>query len=222
MNIRMLRRSSFIVGICIAIMLSACSSSKKTTTQTITSTISESDKSALVGVRSDIAIGTTASSLIAKKMSANKLSLQSILTDASLDDATDVNDLQAIKITFSNSILFSTNSSTLSSTAKTTLTSFAQLLENELIDTNLTIFGHTDNTGSHDANQHVSEARATAVAKFLLTEGIDTLRITTCGLSYDDPIAENYTSEGRAQNRRVEIYISAAASMLQKAEAGEL
>lgn len=219
MSIKILR---IVACICIPIVFSACSSSKKTTTQTVASTISESDKSALVGVRSDVAIGTTAGSLIARKMKADKQSLTTILSDATVVDATDINGLQAIKITFSNSILFSTNSSTLNSTAKTTLNSFVQLLENELIDTNLTIFGHTDNTGSHDANQRVSEARAAAVASYLQLQNIDSLRITTRGLSYDDPIAENYTAEGRAQNRRVEIYVSASAAMLQKAEAGEL
>lgn len=219
MNIKILRVA---VCVCIAIAFSACSSSKKNATQTIASTISEADKSAIVGVRSDVAIGTTASSLIARKMKAEKQSLSSILADATIAEATDINGLQAIKITFSNSILFSTNSSTLNSTAKTTLNSFAQLLENELIDTNLTIFGHTDNTGSHEANQRVSEARAMTVASYLQSQNIDSLRITTHGLSYDDPIAENYTSDGRAQNRRVEIYISASAAMLQKAEAGEL
>lgn len=219
MSIKILR---IVACICIAIAFSACSSSKKTTTQTVVSTISESDKSALVGVRSDVAIGTTAGSLIARKMKADKQSLAAILSDATVVDAIDINGLQAIKITFSNSILFSTNSSTLNSTAKTALNSLAQLLENELIDTNLTIFGHTDNTGSHDANQRVSEARAAAVSSYLQLQNVDSLRITTRGLSYDDPIAENYTAEGRAQNRRVEIYVSASAAMLQKAEAGEL
>ena len=47
-------------------------------------------------------------------------------------------------------------------------------------------------------------------------------RLTTEGLAFDQPVADNSTAEGRAQNRRVEIYITANADMIKKAESGQL
>ena len=91
-----------------------------------------------------------------------------------------------------------------------------------MTDTNVSIFGHTDNTGSREVNQKVSEQRAKAVADFLSSKGIASGRMTTTGMAFDDPVADNSTAEGRAQNRRVEIYISANQAMIDAAEAGTL
>lgn len=74
-------------------------------------------------------------------------------------------------------------------------------------DTNLRISGHTDNTGSREHNLTLSAQRAAAVADYLIGQGVDTLRIVTRGLAFDQPIADNGTAAGRAQNRRVELYI---------------
>ena len=71
-------------------------------------------------------------------------------------------------------------------------------------------------------NERISAQRADAVASFLQSNGIDVSRITTEGKSFNEPIADNATAEGRAQNRRVEIFISANEKMIQQAEAGEL
>lgn len=60
------------------------------------------------------------------------------------------------------------------------------------------------------------------MANFLVGNGIARARITTEGLAFDQPVADNSTAEGRAQNRRVEIYITANANMIKQAEAGTL
>ena len=52
----------------------------------------------------------------------------------------------------------------------------------------------------------------------LIGQKIDPSRLTTRGLAYDDPIADNSTEEGRAQNRRVEILITANDAMIQQAQ----
>lgn len=67
--------------------------------------------------------------------------------------------------------------------------------------------GHTDNIGSHADNQVLSEARANAVASALERDGILVSRITIRGYSYDRPVADNSTDDGRTQNRRAEIRI---------------
>lgn len=140
---------------------------------------------------------------------------------AKVETVTDANDLQAIKVTFDNGILFATNSSQLSNASRDALTKFANSLKNSP-DTDVTIYGHTDNTGTREVNERVSKQRADAVANFLVGNGIARARITTEGLAFDQPVADNSTAEGRAQNRRVEIYITANANMIKQAEAGTL
>lgn len=71
----------------------------------------------------------------------------------------------------------------------------------------LRIEGHTDDRGSADANQRLSEDRAFAVMQFLTDLGIDTARIEAVGLGEESPIADNETELGRQENRRVEFHI---------------
>jgi outer membrane protein OmpA-like peptidoglycan-associated protein len=67
------------------------------------------------------------------------------------------------------------------------------------------INGHTDNTGSDELNQKLSESRANSVKQYLLENGIGENRITATGYGESKPIADNKTAAGRAMNRRVEI-----------------
>lgn len=67
--------------------------------------------------------------------------------------------------------------------------------------------GHTDNTGTHEHNQALSEARARTVASALEQRGIAASRVTTEGFSYDRPTASNDTPAGQAKNRRTEIVV---------------
>lgn len=67
------------------------------------------------------------------------------------------------------------------------------------------IVGHTDRYGSLDYNQKLSEKRAWAVTNYLIQEGVDSKTITTDGKGYGEPIADNDTYFGRAENRRVTI-----------------
>ncbi|NMG39935.1 OmpA family protein [Chelativorans sp. ZYF759] len=67
--------------------------------------------------------------------------------------------------------------------------------------------GHTDSTGSRGHNQDLSERRALSVARYLGAQGIDQRRFSVRGFADTEPAATNATPEGRAQNRRVEIYL---------------
>ena len=65
--------------------------------------------------------------------------------------------------------------------------------------------GHTDNIGTQEYNQDLSERRAKSVANYLINKGVDNNRVTTEGFGFSKPIASNKTKEGRAQNRRTEL-----------------
>ena len=68
--------------------------------------------------------------------------------------------------------------------------------------------GHTDNTGSREYNIELSQRRAEAVKAYLIGQGIDANNIKTAALGESQPIADNATAEGRAENRHVEIEVT--------------
>jgi outer membrane protein OmpA-like peptidoglycan-associated protein len=74
-------------------------------------------------------------------------------------------------------------------------------------DLQVEIEGHTDNSGTADKNQQLSEDRAMSVKTYLVNQGVSADRITTTGYGFSKPIASNKTAAGRAKNRRVVIII---------------
>src|ERR1700677_5074902 len=76
--------------------------------------------------------------------------------------------------------------------------------------------GYTDSVGSDDYNQKLSENRANAVRDFLVTQGVQPGNITAAGYGKTKPVADNSTSAGRAQNRRVNLVVSGDAIGVQE------
>jgi outer membrane protein OmpA-like peptidoglycan-associated protein len=74
--------------------------------------------------------------------------------------------------------------------------------------TYIDVLGHTDSDGSDTYNQGLSERRASAVAAYLSSHGVQSARVATRGYGETQPIASNATEEGKASNRRVEIKIA--------------
>lgn len=101
-------------------------------------------------------------------------------------------------------IYFDTDKSELKPQSFEYLDRFAEYLDVHPLY-NITITGHTDNTGSEEHNLALSKARATSVADYLIDKGIDGLRITTEGLGSSMPVMSNDTEEGRGANRRIEV-----------------
>jgi OOP family OmpA-OmpF porin len=66
---------------------------------------------------------------------------------------------------------------------------------------------HTDSTGSSRYNRRISQERANAIAKYLVSKGVKARRLDPKGYGEDKPIADNKTAAGRAKNRRVELVI---------------
>jgi outer membrane protein OmpA-like peptidoglycan-associated protein len=162
------------------------------------------------------AVGGTAGALIGRKMDKQAEELQRDLENAKVERVG-----EGIKITFDSGILFNVNSAELQPSAKTEISQLATTLK-KYPDTNIVIEGHTDNTGSRELNQSLSERRAQSVANYAAQMGVDRGRMTTSGYAFDQPVADNSTAAGRAQNRRVEIAIFANEKMKKAAERGDL
>ena len=177
-------------------------------------------KGAAIGGAIGAVAGGVAGTLIGKKMDKQARELAQI-AGAQVDTVTDVNGFEGIKVTFDNGILFGFNSSKLGNDAKASLDKFAASLLNNP-QTDVQIYGHTDNVGTRAANEKVSNARATEVQNYLTKAGVPKARMTSQGLAFDYPVASNDTEAGRAQNRRVEIYITANEDMIQAAQDGTL
>ena len=180
-------------------------------------------KGAGIGAAIGTAVGAGAGALIGKRMDKQQAELEQQMADSNvqIETVTDNNDLQAIKVTFPDGILFATGKSNLSTASISELSKFAvSLAQNP--DTDITINGHTDNTGSRAVNEKLSVERAQAVENFLIGQGLSRSRFEVNGLAYDVPVADNSSVEGRAKNRRVEIFLTASEKMIKQAQEGNL
>lgn len=103
-------------------------------------------------------------------------------------------------------LFFATNETTILPESEPELQRLLKLL-NEHPQLRIRITGHTDNVGSDQDNQILSEGRANSVRNYLIERGVDADRIEAEGKGESQPITTNDTEEGRAQNRRVEFMI---------------
>jgi outer membrane protein OmpA-like peptidoglycan-associated protein len=124
---------------------------------------------------------------------------------------------EGIKITFDSGLLFDIDKATLKQASRDNLTHLAVIL-NKYPDTNILLEGHTDATGSDEHNLALSLNRSRAVENYLAGQQVMETRFTIMGYGEDQPVASNETSEGRAQNRRVEVAIYANDKLKKTAE----
>jgi len=179
--------------------------------------IGKSGKSAAIGAAIGTAVGATTGVIIGKKM--DKVAEEAAkIEGARVDSITDANNLKAIRVTFDSGILFKTGKSDLNNKSKTALIKFSKILvDNPTMD--ISIMGHTDNTGTLELNQRLSQARAQSVADFLKLQNVPSKQLKEiAGKDYSMPVADNNTKMGREQNRRVEVYMYASEKMIDEAE----
>jgi outer membrane protein OmpA-like peptidoglycan-associated protein len=107
-------------------------------------------------------------------------------------------------------VLFDFNKYTLKSEAREKLAKVSGILL-AYPNLKLQVEGYTDNIGSDEYNQKLSEQRADSVRVYLVSQSVTDSNVSAKGLGKNDPIADNSTDKGRAQNRRVELVVSGAA-----------
>jgi outer membrane protein OmpA-like peptidoglycan-associated protein len=116
-------------------------------------------------------------------------------------------ELVAEAIVISEQVQFETGTAALKTESDAVLGQVARVLaehpELELVE----VQGHTDNTGTPELNQRLSDDRARAVVERLAAHGVQASRLTAKGYGQERPIADNATEEGRAKNRRVEFRV---------------
>ena len=105
--------------------------------------------------------------------------------------------------------LFATGNAQIKSGATANLDRLGDFL-NEYPNRTASIEGFTDSMGSEDSNQALSERRADSVKRYLVERGVQSQRLTSTGRGESAPVADNETTAGRQQNRRVEVVISQA------------
>jgi outer membrane protein OmpA-like peptidoglycan-associated protein len=230
------------LALCFALVLSGCASMNNTTKGgllgggggaalgAVLGGIIGKGKGAAIGAGIGAAVGAGAGVLIGKKM--DKAAAQAAAIEgAQVEQVTDQNGLQPVKVTFDSGILFGTGAATLSSSAKASLSKFANDVLKQNADMDVDIFGYTDNQGwknstaeqSKQKNLDLSQERAQSVSSYLMSCGITSAQIKGVqGMGEENPVADNSTAAGRQENRRVEVYMYASAQMIQQAEAGTL
>ncbi len=111
-----------------------------------------------------------------------------------------------VRITMTSHTAFDTNSTQIKPDFHSTMDKLADVMV-RYGKTTLTIVGHTDNVGSDEYNQKLSERRALSVAQYLESRRVNALRLATSGKGESQPLASNASESGRQANRRVEIYV---------------
>ena len=159
------------------------------------------------------AIGGVTGGVIGNKMDKQARQIDEALPGAGVERVG-----EGIKLVLGeNAVRFDTNKSTLTAGAKSNLDKIIPVFK-EYADTNITIFGYTDSTGSADYNLKLSGERAASVKNYLASKGLSVTRFNVQGLGIADPIASNETPDGRSKNRRVEFAITANEKMLEDAK----
>lgn len=120
-----------------------------------------------------------------------------------------------LQLDIPSDISFNVNSAAIRPAFQPILDRFAQTLVANTA-TNVQIIGHTDSTGSDAVNNPLSVNRAARTRDYLVSRGVLASRIMIDGRGSRDPIADNRTVDGRAQNRRVEIYVGQGATPQQQ------
>ncbi|MNP58287.1 Outer membrane porin F precursor [compost metagenome] len=114
---------------------------------------------------------------------------------------------EVITLNDQGAVMFAYDSAELTSSADSQLQALISKLNASSV-ASVKVIGHTDSRGSDAYNQTLSEQRASSVAEYLISQGLSPSKVTSMGRGESEPIADNDTEAGRAQNRRVELHLN--------------
>lgn len=215
----------FLIGLILILPLSSCKNWSKTAKGTTIgagagalagAVIGKAAGNTTTGAIVGAAVGGAAGASIGYYMDQQAKEIEEDLEGAKVERVG-----EGIKITFDSGILFDVNSYTLRDISRENIAKLSEILQ-KYEDTNIMVAGHTDNTGTEEYNQELSEQRAMSVAEYAAFTGVEASRMTIIGYGEQQPVADNSTAEGRQQNRRVEIAIWANDELKEAAKKGEI
>jgi outer membrane protein OmpA-like peptidoglycan-associated protein len=162
-------------------------------------------KRAAAGAAIGAAAGAAGGYLWSKHMEEQKAAMEQATqgTGVSVSKTAD----NQLKLDIPSDVSFDTGRYDIKPDLRPILDRFATTLNQNPV-TRVTIIGHTDSTGTDAINNPLSVNRAAATRDYLVARGVATDRIAIDGRGSSEPIADNNTAEGRAKNRRVEIFVA--------------
>lgn len=162
-------------------------------------------KSAATGAAIGAAVGAGGGYLWSKHMERQRAEMEQATrgTGVSVSQTSD----NRLKLDIPTDVSFDTNRHDIKPNMRPILDRFASTLNDNPVTT-VTIVGHTDNTGTDAINNPLSINRAASTRDYIVSRGVTSNRIAIDGRGSREPIADNYSEQGRAKNRRVEIFVA--------------
>jgi outer membrane protein OmpA-like peptidoglycan-associated protein len=158
-------------------------------------------------------LGSVQNSLAGTRAELDKARSETAAALASLEQVAKVKEeARGTVITLDGSVLFVSAKSELLPIAQKKLDDVAKALNDTAPEQTIVVEGHTDSNGSDASNLKLSQDRADSVRAYLVSRGVKSERITAVGKGESTPVASNDTTEGRANNRRVEIIVQPKAA----------
>lgn len=155
-------------------------------------------------------VGGAAGAVIGRRMDRQASELENSLPAAEVERVG-----EGIAVTFESGVLYPFDSDQILPAGRENLRQLANSLRS-YPETEVLIVGHTDSQGSDDYNMRLSYRRAEAARAYLASQGVNNARIRVEGRGETEPVADNSTASGQAQNRRVEIAIFASEAYRQQ------
>jgi len=157
---------------------------------------------AATGAVAGAAVGAIAGNLWSKNMEDKRRQMEQATQGTGIEVAKTANN--ELKVNVPSDLSFATGRADLNPSLRPVLDQFASGLDKTTL---VRIVGHTDNTGSDAINDPLSLQRARTVSDYLQDRGVSVNRLEIAGRGSREPLADNGTADGRAKNRRVEIFL---------------
>lgn len=209
-------KMSFLVVLSATFIFAGCSTWNKTQKGAVIGTAAGGATGAVIGrVAGNTALGAiigaavggASGAIIGRQMDKQAEEIKKTVPDAKVERVG-----EGIVVEFSSNVLFGFDKSNLSNDAKKSLDKLVVILDN-YPDTDIEVQGHTDSKGSESYNLNLSKQRAEAVSDYLNAKGVPNRRLTIKGFGEQLPKYSNSTTDGQAENRRVEFLITANEKM---------